>query len=301
MQPTQYSAISNNRNQRGHTLLELIVASSLTLSMALLIFSGLTAQLNYFTADLGRKRVQLNLRGAMDIVAMNIRQAGEGLDRYFPAITLEQKTGPVTSEIALRRKIVHEVMLLCKAAVIGDTKIFVSDDAATDANCLPTNVASALAVWKSTRQAQNNSLRIYLYDRVGLAGEFLDYSGEDIVGGDDYLLTSPLSRAYPTSSTSAYVIEEFRFNLDSTGTALQLRRDGYSNSPEDVAYNLTSFQVSLRKQDGTTLTTMSPSATVSWQDLRAVILTLGGEGSWRNFRTARTLTAEYFPRNVLSK
>ncbi len=306
MRQTPCSAASSplffgGSGNQGHTILELLVATGMTVVIAALLSSGLREQTNVYMTDLGRKRVQHNLRSAMDIVSMNVRQAGEGLDRSFPALTLTQSIDPATSVLTLRRKLVHEVMLACKPVSQAATSIAVSDDQTTDSDCLPANVQTAVEAWQTERLAEeDDSLRIFIYDRVSHTGEFLDYNSENETDGDDFIITSPTSHAYPSASTSLYVLEEYNFFLDDDEHTLKLIVDGRTDSPDDVAYDIEQFQVSLLMKDGSAVTSLDPASTSSWQDLRHVSITLRGEERWKGVLTDHSLTAEYFPRNVLS-
>lgn len=301
MRPTRYIASSKQRPERGHTLLELMVAMGMSLGIAAMISAGLRFQSDIYLTDVGRKRVQQNLRGALDIIAMNVRQAGEGFDSLFPAVVLSQSAAPLTSVLTLRRKILHEVLPLCKAAANGATQVFISDDASVDAKCLPDNIAASLDAWRAQRTSEGAPLRIYIYDRVAFAGEFLDYSNEGVDTGDDFLTISATHRAYPTESTNLYVLEEYQFSLDTPNQTLQLQVDGHTDATDDVAYNVSAFSVSLRRQDDTTITSLQPGDNPGWQKIRAVLVSMTGTESWRHTATTRSLAAEYFPRNVLSK
>jgi Tfp pilus assembly protein PilW len=185
----------SSRRELGHTILELLVALGLTLTVCGLIATGLRFNSEMYQTDIRRMRIQQNLRSALDIMSMNIRQTGEGLDELFPALLLSQSGSPASSVLRVRRKIQHEVLQLCANAPLGNTYVFVSDDNATDTNCLPANVAASLAAWTATRTAQGGQLRIFMYNRVAKVGEFLTYYGQSIQSGDDFLQVTPLHTA----------------------------------------------------------------------------------------------------------
>jgi prepilin-type N-terminal cleavage/methylation domain-containing protein len=287
--------------QRGFTLIEMMVALGLTLSVAAVVSGALRFQSEVYVNDMKRIRVQQNLRSAMDIISMNVRQAGEGLDGAFPALLLSQKTTPVTSVLTVRRKTLHEVLLACKAISAGSTRIYVSDRLSATSDCLPANVAGGLSAWTTARTNAGGQLRIYLYDRVARAGEFLDFQSSGIFSSDDYLQVTSVKAAYPAKSTSLYVIEEYSFSLDTPNATLQLVMDGSTATPDEIAYNISNFKVGFTMQDGTTRTSLAATDTVGWKNIRAVTMSLTGLEKWRKSTLSRTLSAEYFPRNVLSQ
>lgn len=287
--------------EKGFTIIELLIGMSLSLVVAAIVSVNLRLQSDVYLTDIKRIRIQQNLRSAMDIVSMNVRQAGEGLDGLFPALLLTQQTSPKTSILSIRRKTLPEVLLACKPLTAGTPRIFISDAASPSSDCLPANISSSLTAWNTAKTAAGGSLRIYIYDSVSQLGEFLDFTTAGSESGNDYVQVSALTRAYPAKSTSLYVLEEFQFYLDTPNKTLMLKVNGYTASPDDIAYNISDFTVSLRMQNGTVATVLMATDPVGWKGIRSVILSLSGVDKWRTSNVTRTLTAEYFPRNVLSK
>jgi prepilin-type N-terminal cleavage/methylation domain-containing protein len=298
-----------NSGERGFTLLELLVTLFISAIILDLIAKALPFQSDRYLEDMARTRVQQNLRGALDVVSMNVRQAGENFDVLFPALLLSTTSG--ASTLTLRRKLLHEVPTICKAIVAGNTKIYVSSSAtgSISPDCLHTNIVASNTVgaWSAYRATQGGSLWVYLYDRVGKTGEFVNYLNEgtqaDPTYGDtiDYLQTSAVAHAYPTISTSVYVIEEALFKLDATSKTLQLFWNGDTTISDDVAYNITQFQASIGMQDGTSVSSLAASDTNTWKNIRSVAITVSGQDQWRNKTVQRTVVGSYFPRNVLSE
>lgn len=284
----------------GFTVVELIVAMSLSMIMFGLVTGTIRFQSDVYVSDIARVRIQQNLRGALDIVAMNVRQAGEGLDAYFPALELTQVGSPTTGNLTVRRKIVSEVFSTCKALAAGGTEIYISDDASVESACFPANVAASAANWATYRAAQEEPPRIYIYDRVAKTGEFVTYTAEGVTGGDHYVQIAPVAAAYPARSTSIYILEEYRFSLDAATGTLQLFKDGDTDEPQDVAYHVSNFQVGMTMDDGSAKTTLAPTDALNWKDIRAVAISLSGEETWKGASFTRSVSGSFFPRNVLS-
>lgn len=301
MKPTRYLPSCSPLCAGGFTLIELLVAAALSSIIFALITQSVILQSNYYLEDVGRTRIQQNLRGALDILAMNIRQAGENFDGSFPAVLLNEGSSGAPDELILRRNLLSEVLVICQPAASGASQLYVSDNTSTEAACLPANIASSLSAWSSYRSAEGGgSVKVYIFDRVSDTGEFLDYSGESVSAGDDYLSVTPTANAYPAGSTSIYLIEEFKFSLNPLVDTLVLELDGGSGSLQDVAYNIIDFQVELELDDGSVLTSLSPSGSSSWKDIKAVRVLLTGRETWKRRAFTRSVTGEYFPRNVLS-
>ena len=242
--------------QRGFTIFELLVALLLSTTIGVLVTQAIVFQSNVYLADIARVRIQQNLRGALDVIAMNVREAGEGLDHLFPAVLVRTE-------------------------------------------CLPVNVAPSLTAWQTNRSANNGIVTIYIYDRVSKTGEFVDYVGDGSSGGNNYLAISRATQAYPANSTSAYVIEQYAFNLDLPSKTLQLKVNG-SNTTKDVAYNISQFLVSVTMQDGTVVSSLAPTDILTWKNIKELNVNLTGVDSWKGKTVTRSVSGKYFPRNVLS-
>src|SRR5690606_14236408 len=89
--------------ESGFTLIEAIVAMGLMgVVMTMVVGHVLSIHEGYHT-DVVRTRINSNLRSAMDMVAMNIRQAGENLQSSFPALVLEDGGADNPDTLILRR------------------------------------------------------------------------------------------------------------------------------------------------------------------------------------------------------
>lgn len=62
------------------------------------------------------------------------------------------------------------------------------------------------------------------------------------------------TRAYPATSTSIYMLEEWRFQR--TGTSLQLITNQNFAAPADLAFNITGFNMKVDYKDGTSATSL---------------------------------------------
>jgi prepilin-type N-terminal cleavage/methylation domain-containing protein len=294
MKPIPFSV---NSDEGGFTLLELLVAMGLSAIIFGLFAQTLVMQSTYFVQDIARTRIQQNIRGALDIISMNVRQAGESLDSDFPALLVTNGTNDV---LTLRRNLVQDVLNVCNTAAAGATQINVSDSSSGQSECLPVNVASTVSTWSNYRLGEGGSTTIYIYDRVAEVGEFLEYDGESTSSLADYLSVSETVNEYPEGSSSIYILEEFRFSLDASSKTLRLTLNNETTTPMDVAYAISAFQVELTMKDGSTLTSLAVGDSNTWKDIRAVRISMSGEEKARKQVFTRTVSGEYFPRNVLS-
>lgn len=275
--------------------MELLVSLGLFAVIGGIVSQTFVAQSDIYLADIGRARVQQNLRGALDIIATNVRQAGEGLDRLFPALTLTSD-----NVLTTRRKLITEELTPCRVVTSGVTYIYVSDVAATTTECLAANVTPSLAKWSAARVASGGTLRVYLYDRVSKVGEFVSYTGEGSSEFGAFITVSAPFFEYPVSATSMFVLEEYVFSRDGETNTVLVKKDGWNETPEEVAYDITNFDVRLRMKDGTIINSLSAADVQTWKDIQLVSVALSGQEAWRSKTVNLSVSGDYFPRNVLS-
>lgn len=271
--------------------------SSLLLGM---IVQTLLLHSDKYLEDLSRIRVTQNLRAAMDIISMNVRQAGEEMDPIFPAVEVNSGVGTLPDTLVLRRSPDPTTLRVCDDISSTDSRIYVSEGGSGDAECLPVNVATNLSRLSNLRTSGGGSIRIYVYDRVAKIGQFVDYTGEASAAGDDYLMVSGLTADYSAGSSSVYIVEELAFQLNIIDDKLTMVRDGNIAVVEDVAYDIQDFQVSIELQDGTNITALNSSSIQTWKDIKLIKIDLSGQESWKKRVFDRTISGEFFPRNVLS-
>ena len=294
--------MERERDEAGFTLLEVLVATGLSsLLMGIIVGGVLFNQRIYYEAVV-RLGINSNLRSAVDIVSMNIRQAGENMSDTFPAVIVENGAVNGPDTLRLRRNVLSDVMTLCVAVAAGATTLQTSVASSSNPACVPANVTSTYNAFQAYRTANSNSVRLYLYDRTAKSGEFVNYTNESIVSTTHRLTVSATGAAYPVTTTGLYMIEEYAFSMNSASKTLELVTGGQTATPQTVSFNFTNFQVRLRMDDNTTQDSLLPSnTTYDWKNIRQIQLTLTGQDQRKTRTFTSSITSEYFPRNVLSE
>lgn len=282
----------------GFTMLELLVAMSMTgICLAIVIGHTLSIHNSYFE-DVMRTRINSNLRSSMDIISMNIRQAGENLQSGFPAVVLEDASGGTSDVLRLRRNLIPEVLTLCAAATAGDTALTVSSTTLTDPECVTGNVNLLFNAFESSRSG--DEIRLYVYNRISGVGEFVDYTGGEMLLGEYTLSVSALSSDYSALTTNVYFIEEYAFAHNPGEQTLELHINGDIETPHPVAFSVSDFLVGIEMSDMSVQTSLNSSSAYEWKDIRQVQVTLSGQEERKSRTVSSSISAEYFPRNVLS-
>ncbi len=292
---------SSTRGEHGFTLVEVLVATGLTsIVMAAVISHVLVIRQGYFE-DIIRTRINSNLRSSMDILSMNIRQAGENLQTGFPAVVLENGSGTDPDTVVLRRALFSEVLTLCLSASSGDTTLDVSSAGVGSTDCLASNVENVHNVFETYRATgEDLEVRAYVVNLITGDGEFVDYTGGGDSGGEYYLDVSELVNDYDGETSYVYLIEEYRFGRDAVEDTLILTIDGKTDEEQTVAFSVTDFQVNIELDDASVITELNFASSATWREIRQISVTLSGEEQRRDRTLSGSLTADYFPRNVLS-
>ena len=285
------------------TIIELLVASSMGLMLMGFIVRLALTNRDIYQGDIGRTRLNQNLRSALDIISADIREAGERFPGGFPAVQITNGSGANPDELYLRRNLLDEVLVSCTNITAGTTtaSINLSAAGATIPACVFPSQNTNLTSWNTYRTNNGGSITAYVFNQVTKAGEFITFSGgtnngsliQVTRGGTGWTWTN----SYPAQQTSIYVIEDWRFRV--SGGFLQLIVNGDTANPKNVIDQVTAFQVRAFMQDGTVQNTFATSDL--WANLSGIEVTISGQDRVPGKKlSTRTLSAKFFPRNVLS-
>ncbi len=291
-------------SERGMTLLEALVASTLSLLIVGMTVSATTANRAAFAYDAVRTNLNQNLRGATDVVAAELRQAGERLPPGFPAIEITNGTPGDT--LIVRRNLINEVLTLCQAlTTTSTTSAYITSTAAgRPPACTFGSQTVNYNAWSTYRLAQAGyTAPAYIYDFSTRKGQFFTYSSENTSGSVQRIIRSGGSwtNAYTAYNSAIYIMREWKFSLSTTAgqsDLLQVYQDGATTPSYNVAFGLATFQIRALMQDGTSKTSFTNAD--SWTLLSAVELTATGSSNYRERPITSTLVTRVFPRNILS-
>src|SRR5690606_12792998 len=118
----------------GFTLVELMVAAGIGLGLLAATAGVVLSNRGLFNIDMVRTRLNQNLRSSLDIIGMNVREAGENLPGSFPAVELINGNDE-PDELVLRRNLVDEVLKLCVVIDIGTAAPFIFAIPGTTQGC----------------------------------------------------------------------------------------------------------------------------------------------------------------------
>jgi hypothetical protein len=292
-------SLTSSYEELGFTVVELMVTSFLGLTLLGMVVSTTLVNRDLLGKDSVRTRINQNIRGSLDIIGTDIRITGENLSPSFPAIEIVNGSSGASDELVLRRSLLAEVLPVCTQIDTGTTVTEIDFAIpGTTAGCIYSSHTHNFNTWKTYRQEHNNSVRAFIYHTTDKEGEFFSYINETDTTEGYKILRSPGSwgRTYSVGSSSLYLLDEWRYKVVDGLLKIEQNRD--SNLVFNVAFNIERFQVKAILTDGTVKETFTKND--SWSQVQAIEVEITGKDTYRKKNITKTMTARYFPRNILS-
>ena len=277
-----------------------MVASFVGLVVLGLATEGVLSLRRVYSHDIVGTRLTQDIRGALDLIGVNARQAGENLTMAFPAVEIVNGASGAPDEVILRRNILDEVLNVCTAITAGsaDAAVFFAT-AGTEPGCARSDNLANFNAWQAYRQAAEGGLvKVFAYNPGLRVGEFFDYSGETDSGSELSITRQAGSwgNDYAIGSGAIYMLEEWRFRLQ--GDVLQLIINADVDGALNVSFGLRDMQVRAELEDGSVLESFDQND--EWTRIAAIEVSLTAEASFAGEPMRKSLSARFFPRNVLS-
>ncbi len=297
---TRSTLYSRSCTEHGFTLLELLVAAALGLLITALALSTTLATRSVLGRDTVRTRLNQDLRGSLDVMGADIREAGENLASSFPAVEITDGANGDPDTLTVRRNLLAEVLTLCQDITSGSTNTqVVYATSGSVSGCVLSGQDHNYNVWKSYRTSNQGAVKAFIYDTAAKTGEFFTY-GDETRSYTQYALVrtggGSWGHTYPAGSSAIYILEEWQYSL--SGEMLKVTQDRDPSSAYNVAFDVTDFQVRALMQDGTTKTSFSSAD--AWNTIQTLELSLSGKDTYAGDQLSRTATVRFAPRNVLS-
>ena len=300
---------STHASTDGFSAVEVLVAMTITSVFAAAALSIAFSSQGLLEADERRTTVNQNLRAGIDLLGIDIRQAGERLPGDAPAIQIMDGSSGAPDSLMLRRNQLDYVMPLCKNINAGSSadSVFVGKKKITGKvppGCYPVPDANGdgwpdnLEAWRNYRIANGGSVVAYIHNPITGLGEFFTYDAEDnstfhlhkangASWQHDYLMNE---------EPRIYILEQKEFRL-LDGVLQCVINDDTSNALNLVSH-IEDFQLQAIFTDGTVQ--QSFGGTDDWIELQSIEVALVGQIQGKDTRFERTLVSRFFPRNILS-
>lgn len=306
------------QNVSGFTLIELLVAMALFLVVITIAFNAFSSSNKLVEADTNRVMAGQNVQGALDLLAADVRQAGENLelDLGISGITFDNGAQTMTVRRSIPADVVTGVKVqrlpLCYASGTTFQVSGPPPSLTTPANASCASGPSEVNVgpWRDYFTAQNGQVQAALLYRPksGSTPSLIvrttvsavqNTTGTGNTRRTNLTLGSVLPGGFTaTNGTQILLIDERRYFLDTASNELRLALGGQADDEaQAVAYAVTGLALSA--------TLVNPDATVTsmgltgpWRRIKQVSLNLTANNAGQGRGGARSFQATVFPRNV---
>jgi type IV pilus assembly protein PilW len=290
---------------RGFSLVELLVVMTLGLMLTGMILSSTILHNRTFRKDLVRTRIEQNLRGAFEIIGTQIRQAGERLPGSFPAIELVDNGSSGSDVLTLRRSLL-DGLTVCRDITAGSTllQVYLNNTVSgAPPACTTTGQSSVLTTYTTYREEYGEPPPAYIWNLSAKQGELFYYSSETNSGNNVWLTRQNgfWANAYPALGAMVFVIDEWKFQRSTASgetDIIEVIQNNDTANKQKLVFGITDFQIVLNMKDGTTKTSYTQSE--DWTLIKSIAITLTAQDTYRGTPITRSLSAEFFPRNILS-
>ena len=291
-------------------MIELLVALTVVGVIAGATLTIALSSRGMFETDRHRTTINQNLRAGIDLLGIDIRQAGERLPFDAPAVTIVDGAGGAPDTLILRRNMLDYVLPLCKNITAGSNadSVFTArkklpGSGKIPQGCIPVPDEDSdgwpdnLQAWRDYRIAHGGEILAYVHNPVTDDGEFFVYDDED---NSTFHLHKSNAQNWQHSYSAnqeprIYILDQRSFLLD--GDVLQCIINEDTAGALNLVNHMRDFQVRAVFQDGSTASTLAGK---QWTDLESVEVTLLAGESFAMRDLDRTVVTNFFPRNVLS-
>ena len=293
------------QNSKGLTLVELLVAMAVAGLVAAAAMSITFSSRAMYESDERRTELNQHLRAGLDLVGIDVRQAGTRLPSDFPALMIvDGGTGPDT--LVIRTNESDDVMPICQDITVGNVvaSLQIAQKIAPAAGCaeVPDNDSDGwpdnVDAWRGERAGKGGAIDVYAFNPLSKGGQFIVYDG-DGADTDRLKVTSSTTWVISCSMSDqcrAYALDEHRYQLNSGRLSYTVNED--PTRTVNILDHVVDFQVVANMADGSTATTLT--STDDWSQVTNLEITLTGEVAFDGRTIRREMTTRFFPRNVLS-
>jgi type IV pilus assembly protein PilW len=285
----------------------MLVAMVVTSVIASAVLSVTISSRRVLRKDQRRSQLNQDLRLGLDLLGVDVRQAGERLPADFPAMEIVDGGGGTSDTLIIRRNLLDEVLPVCErieANTFTSSVRIAQDILDPPKGCRPVlddngdGWPDNLEPWRDLRDASGGRLQAYIFNPVTNVGEYFVYDSDgsdtEHIGKAD---TGNWQHTYEVDQQCRiYIIEERRYEV--SGDVLQLVIDGETGSAQRMLHGVTDFQLQAMLADGTVSDALGVAD--DWSDLAAVSVTLAAESEESGDPMTREVSARFLPRNVLS-
>ncbi|WP_299428103.1 hypothetical protein [uncultured Meiothermus sp.] len=280
----------------GLTLIELLVASAVSILILALLVPIVMGSRRLFTLDQARTGVNQELQTVASIIGDDLRQAGQGL-LYAGAgynssprpIIVTSGTGGDTLEVWTARNNAPTPIGVCGTVTSTQIPVSSSSSGCAQGDANSNNIPDAAEPFENFRVAQGGIVEVYLYNPATRTGKLVNLTGRTGTAANfNFTYTGPAGGTYGQGS-SLIILNRRRYSV--MDGQLLISENGGANRV--VMVGITQFRAEPLTTTGGAWTPSMQLSTFS--QVRLTITARDPQG------LTRTQTNTFFPRNFLSQ
>lgn len=308
------------RRQQGFTITELLVTLAIFGILGTIAFGIYISSAKLFNTDQGRINTNQNLRTGLDLMAQDLREAGESLSTSYKISGVEFVPG--TDTLTVRKGLTLPVLSVCQTFTGNPTSVRVigqpSDATTTPAQCTfsdaggpsgattPNGISDLIDPWVTYKaQSGNTFIPAILYNPATGGATRVQISAIVNSGSTTALTLSAYTNSLAFSwNTGSVIVPVDERQYSRVGDELRLTINGDTANTQSLGFGLTNMTCTIYTTvygGASPVTTpfTSFSLTSAWADVSRIDLGLvGGNAIVGNKSTSRTLGISIVPRNV---
>ncbi|RMF93696.1 MAG: hypothetical protein D6736_01335 [Nitrospinota bacterium] len=140
----------------GLTIVELLIAATVGITVLGIALSVALSSHRVYQYDQARTALNQNLRIAIDLLSIDVLQAGERVPGTFPAIELIDGDNGAPDQLMLRQNLLDQVLPVCKRVRAGTATnvVFAALAANPPQGCERSSQQNNFDAWRNYRQNQ---------------------------------------------------------------------------------------------------------------------------------------------------
>lgn len=298
----------------GLSLVEVLVAMVVVGLILALVVPLVLSNRRAVELDQVRTSVNQTLRAAHDLIAADIRIAGERFNEIGLGILspIELELGADGSVLVLRRALEAWLPVCDEPVASGATAITVALDGVIEPQrCVVQRTIESDGVdwppsvlaWRTFLASVGGQGAAYVHDRVSGVGQ---YFLAEVEADTDRWLVRCLASGLGCDWDATYsdsrdgiigLLEVFEYRVDADGVLV--RRNAVTGDELRIADGVARFEVAITAADGSVSSAFASDG--NWSRIRSVDVTIGVVLEQAGTLIDREMTVAYFPRNVLSR
>ncbi|HMO02255.1 MAG TPA: prepilin-type N-terminal cleavage/methylation domain-containing protein [Oligoflexia bacterium] len=287
--------------QRGFSLIELLIGLLISSVILAAVMSSFLSTKRSLARDTVYSRIQQNLEAALNIIAQDIKNAGNLLNDLAPVFELTNGAGASPDQLIIRRGLRIGALPVCQNITSGSSDLIYAGFVVWNLpGCIYSLQQGTFNIWDHYNLT-NAPVLAYIYNVYSNVGEFFQLNSFTDTANTNLTLSrvDTWTYGYTAGQANVYLLEQKRYYI--SGNNLMMTTTGgplSTNGNSLVAFNIKNIQITFSLNDGTTTSTFLPSN--YWRVVKSVRVIITGFDSYLGEEVVKTAEGTFAVRASLT-